>query len=74
MASWGNMPEEYFRERLRAQEDKIKSLRVTFEMARQRRNKKLMGYARKQLELALRLRDMYERILKRERAYSQAAL
>ena len=67
------MPEDYFIERLRAQEDDIKSLRVTFEVARQRGNKKLMGLSRKRLELALRLREMYKRMLKREGAPRQRA-
>jgi len=65
------MPEDYFIERLRAQEDEIESLRATFEAARQRRNKKLMGISRKRLELALHLREMYRRMLKREGAPSQ---
>ncbi|HKP11733.1 MAG TPA: hypothetical protein VJZ91_06465 [Blastocatellia bacterium] len=60
------MPEEYFIERLRAQEDEINSLRVTFETARQRGNKKLMGISRKKLEMAMRLREMYRRMLNRE--------
>lgn len=67
------MPEEYFIERLLAQEDDIRSLRATFEAARQRGNKKLMGLSRKRLELALRLREMYKRMLKREGASSQTA-
>ncbi len=62
------MPEDYFKERLRAQEDEIKSLRAIFEVARQRGNKKLMGISRKRLELALRLREMYRRMLNREGA------
>jgi hypothetical protein len=65
------MPEEYFIERLRAQEDEIKSLRVTLEAARQRGNKKLMGISRKRLEMALHLREMYQRMLKRDGARSQ---
>ncbi|MFL6274445.1 MAG: hypothetical protein ACJ74G_04475 [Blastocatellia bacterium] len=60
------MPEEYFIERLRAQEDEIKSLRAIFEAARQRGNKKLMGISRKKLEMAMRLREMYRRMLNRE--------
>ncbi|HJQ26774.1 MAG TPA: hypothetical protein VKA60_22865 [Blastocatellia bacterium] len=60
------MPEEYFIERLRAQEDEIKSLRAIFETARQRGNKKLMGISRKKLEMAMRLREMYRRMLNRE--------
>jgi hypothetical protein len=60
------MPEDYFKERLRAQEDEIESLRAMFELARQRGNKKLMGQSRKQLEMAVSLRDMYERMLNRE--------
>jgi len=67
------MPEEYFIERLRAQEDDIKSLRATFEAARQRGNKKLMGLSRKRLELALHLREMYKRMLKREGGRRQVA-
>jgi len=67
------MPEEYFIERLQAQEDEIKSLRATFETARQRGNKKLMGISRKRLELALHLREMYRRMLKREGAPTQTA-
>jgi hypothetical protein len=63
------MPEEYFRERLRAQDEEIQSLRETFEIARQRGNKKLMGLSRKRLEVALRLREMYVRMLVREGAY-----
>jgi hypothetical protein len=60
------MPEEYFIERLRVQEDEINSLRAVFEAARQRGNKKLMGISRKKLELAMRLREMYRRMLNRE--------
>lgn len=67
------MPEDYFIERLRAQEDDIRSLRATFDAARQRGNKKLMGLSRKRLELALRLREMYKRMLKREGAPRQTA-
>ena len=64
------MPEEYFVERLRAQEDEIKSLQVTLEAARQRGNKKLMGISRKRLEMALHLREMYQRMIKRDGARS----
>jgi hypothetical protein len=60
------MPEEYFKERLQAQEAEIESLRAMFEAARQRGNKKLMGISRKQLEIAMRLREMYQRMLERE--------
>jgi len=60
------MPEDYFKERLRAQEDEIISLRAVFEGARQRGNKKLMGISRKRLELAIRLREMYRRMLNRD--------
>ena len=67
------MPEDYFKERLLAQEEEIDSLRAKFESARERGNKKLMGISRKQLELALRVRDMYQRMLKREGASDQAA-
>ena len=66
------MPEDYFIERLLAQEDDIKSLRSTLEVARKRGNKKLMGLSRKRLELALRLREMYQRMLKREGAPHQS--
>jgi hypothetical protein len=59
------MPEDYFKERLRAQEVAIESLRAALEAARQRGNKRLMGLSRKRLELALRLRDMYLRLLNR---------
>jgi len=65
------MPEDYFIQRLRAQEDEIKSLRATFETARQRGNKKLMGISRKRLEMALHLREMYQRMLKRDGVRSQ---
>ena len=67
------MPEEYFIERLLAQEDDIKSLQSTMEVARKRGNKKLMGLSRKRLELALRLREMYQRMLTREGAPRQSA-
>ncbi len=67
------MPEEYFMERLRAQEDEIKCLRATLDTARQRGNKKLMGLSRKRLDLAVRLREMYQRMLKREGTGNQAA-
>ena len=63
------MPEEYFLERLRAQDEEIQSLREIFETARQRRNKKLMGLSRKRLETAIRMREMYVRMLVREGAY-----
>ena len=66
------MPEEYFLQRLQAQEDEILSLRATFEAARQRGNKKLMGISRKRLELALHLREMYQRMIKRDSVQSQA--
>jgi hypothetical protein len=67
------MPEDYFKERLRAQEDEIESLRVMLESARVRGNKKLMGISRKRLEMALNLREMYERMLKREGVNDQLA-
>jgi hypothetical protein len=67
------MPEDYFKERLRAQEDEIKSLRAIIESARERGNKKLMGISRKRLEMALHLREMYERMLKREGINDQLA-
>lgn len=67
-----NMEDDYFIERLRAQEDEIQSLRATIETARQRGNKKLMGISRKRLELALRLREIYQRMIKRDSVQSQA--
>lgn len=67
------MSDEYFKERLRAQEDEIESLRALLEMARRRRNKKLMGTSRKRLEMALSLREMYLRLISREEASSQIA-
>jgi hypothetical protein len=67
------MPEDYFKERLRAQEEEISSLRAIFESARKRGNKKLMGISRKRLELALRVREMYQRMLKREGTSNQTA-
>ena len=67
------MPEDYYIERLQAQEEDIESLQATFEVARQRGNKKLMGLSRKRLELALRLREMYKRMLKRDGAPHQTA-
>ncbi|HYP28870.1 MAG TPA: hypothetical protein VE262_19310 [Blastocatellia bacterium] len=60
------MPEEYFKMRLRAQEDAIRDLSEMLEMARARGNKKLMGISRKRLEMAVRLREMYQRLLNRE--------
>jgi hypothetical protein len=66
------MADEYFIERLRAQEDEIRSLRATLEAARKRGNKKLMGISRKRLELALLLREMYQRMIKRDSVHSQA--
>ena len=66
------MEDDYFIERLRAQEDEIRSLRETFETACQLGNKKLMGVSRKRLELALRLREIYQRMIKRDSVQSQA--
>jgi hypothetical protein len=60
------MPEDYYKERLRAQEEEIRTLGAMLEAARQRGNKKLMGISRKRLEVAERLRDMYARLLVRE--------
>ncbi|HXG67836.1 MAG TPA: hypothetical protein VNO70_22235, partial [Blastocatellia bacterium] len=56
---------EYYKERQRALDAEIESLRQTYETAKQRRNKKLMGISRKQLELAISLREMYQRMLAR---------
>jgi hypothetical protein len=67
------MPEDYFKERLRAQEDEIESQRALLEMARRRHNKKLMGTSRKRLEMALSLREMYLRLINREGASGQIA-
>jgi hypothetical protein len=67
------MPEDYFKERLLAQEEEISSLREMFESARLRGNKKLMGISRKRLELAMRVREMYQRMLKREGTSNRAA-
>ena len=67
------MPEDYFKERLLAQEEEISALRAMLENARQRGNKKLMGISRKRLELALRVHEMYQRMLKREGTSNQAA-
>jgi hypothetical protein len=61
------MPEDYFKERLHAQEREIESLRAIFEAARERGNKKLMGISRKRLEMAMSIREMYARMLSRER-------
>lgn len=60
------MQEDYFKVRLRAQEDEIRALNEMLEMARSRGNKKLMGRSRKRLELAVRLREMYQRLISRE--------
>ena len=60
------MPEDYFKMRLRAQEEEIRDLSEMLDMARVRGNKKLMGISRKRLEMALRLREMYQRLLNRE--------
>ncbi|HWC76642.1 MAG TPA: hypothetical protein VG778_04230 [Blastocatellia bacterium] len=68
------MPDDYFRERLRAQEAEIEALRAQLELARQRRNKKLMGMSRKRLEMAIRLREMYERLINRDESTERALL
>lgn len=60
------MPEDYFKERLQAQEEEIRIMQVTIEQARQRGNKKLLGISRKRLDVAIRLREMYRRLLTRE--------
>ena len=65
------MEEEYFKERLRVQENEIESLSAIFEMARRRGNKKLMGVSRKRLDMAVRLRETYERLLNRREASDQ---
>jgi hypothetical protein len=61
------MPEDYFKERLRVQEQEIESLRAIYEAARERGNKKLMGISCKRLEMALSIREMYSRMINRER-------
>ncbi|HEU4391004.1 MAG TPA: hypothetical protein VFV34_24575 [Blastocatellia bacterium] len=60
------MPQEYFRERLRAQEEEIASLRSDFETASLRGNNGQMEDLARKIELAKRLRDSYERMLSRE--------
>jgi hypothetical protein len=60
------MQEDYFKIRLRVQEDEIRALSAALEMARQRGNKKLMGKSRKKLEMAVRLREMYQRLINRD--------
>lgn len=60
------MPEDYFRDRLRAREQEIELLRTKLDDALRRRNNDLIRTVRKQLELAIRVRDMYRRVLGRE--------
>ncbi|HET9528816.1 MAG TPA: hypothetical protein VFQ92_00575 [Blastocatellia bacterium] len=60
------MSESYFIERLHAQEEEIKITQAIIEQARKRGNKKLLGISRKRLSVALRLREMYQRLLARE--------
>jgi hypothetical protein len=60
------MPQEYFRERLRAQEDELASLRLDFATASLRGNNRKMEDLSRRIELAQRLRDSYERLLSRE--------
>ena len=60
------MSESYFIERLQAQEEEIKITQAIIEQARKRGNKKLLGISRKRLSVALRLREMYQRLLARE--------
>ncbi len=60
------MPNDYFIERLRAQDEEIELLRAVLAAARERGNKKLMGISRKRLEMALSNREMYARMLNRE--------
>ncbi|HLG15465.1 MAG TPA: hypothetical protein VJH03_13330 [Blastocatellia bacterium] len=58
------MPREYFKDRLRAQEEEIESLRVAIDAATRSRNKKLLGVSERRLETAIRLREMYQRLVK----------
>jgi hypothetical protein len=60
------MQKEYIEERLRAQEEEIATMQATIERARLRGNKKLLGISRKRLDVAIRLREMYRRLLARE--------
>ena len=60
------MSESYFIERQQAQEEEIKITQAIIEQARKRGNKKLLGISRKRLSVALRLREMYQRLLARE--------
>ena len=68
------MPQDYFRERLRAQEEEIESLRSDFEAARLRGNTPLMEDLARKLELAQRLRDTFERLLNRDDEADQMAV
>lgn len=60
------MPQEYFKERLRAQEEEIASLRSDFETATLHGNNQQMEDLMRRIELAQRLCDTYERMLSRE--------
>jgi hypothetical protein len=58
------MPREYFQERLRAQEEQIASLRSDIEAARSLGDNKLMEDLERKLDVAQRLRETYERMLR----------
>ena len=60
------MPIEYFKDRLRAQEEEIESLRAAIDAATRSHNKKLLGDSRQRLDTAIRLREMYERLVKHD--------
>lgn len=60
------MQEDYFKQRLHAQEEEIARMQANIERARLRGDKKLLGISRKRLDVAIRLREMYQRLLVRE--------
>jgi hypothetical protein len=60
------MQDNYYKERLHAQEEEIARMQATIERARLRGDKKLLGISRKRLDVAIRLREMYQRLLVRE--------
>lgn len=66
-------PMEYFKERLRVLEEEIEIVRRAFESAKKKGNKRLMRNLRKRLELAIRLRDSYRRMLDRDNDSGQIA-
>lgn len=74
MLYWSAMAVEYFKERLRVQEEEIEKLRSAYEAAKKKGNKRLMGNVRKRLELAMKLRDSYRRMLDRDKESGQIAV